>query len=85
MPLRTGEPLPRSAIVTNEDFFSHAKEVLRGLTRLAKRCFPGGVPAADPGKVKKDYILNEKRLARAIPVSTMRLESSFYYEHDDRA
>jgi hypothetical protein len=27
MALRTGQPLSRSAIVTNEDFFSHAKEV----------------------------------------------------------
>jgi hypothetical protein len=39
MPLRTGQPLSRSAIVANENFFSHAKEVLRGPTALAKCCF----------------------------------------------
>jgi hypothetical protein len=39
MPLRTGQPLSRSAIVANENFFSHAKEVIRGAAILAKRCF----------------------------------------------
>jgi len=39
MPLGTGQSLSRSAIVANENFFSHAKEVIRGPALLAKRCF----------------------------------------------
>src|SRR2546423_11454255 len=42
MPLGTEQPLSRSAIVANENFFSHAKEVLRGPAPLAKRCFRQG-------------------------------------------
>jgi hypothetical protein len=37
--LRTGQPFPHSAIIANENFFSHAKEVLRGYAPLAKCCF----------------------------------------------
>jgi hypothetical protein len=85
MPLRTRQALPHSAIVANEHFFSHAKEVLRHPVDLAKRCF-----SRVPGNVatqwrEKNVFYHEKRLAMGIPVSTMRLESRSYYEHDDRA
>jgi hypothetical protein len=40
MPLGAGKPLPHSAVVAYEDFFSHAKEVLRRRGDVAKRCFP---------------------------------------------
>jgi hypothetical protein len=39
MTLGAGEPFSHPAVVTNEDFFSHAKEVLRRLGDVAKRCF----------------------------------------------
>jgi len=39
MTLGAGEPFSGPAVVTNEDFFSHAKEVLRRAGDIAKRCF----------------------------------------------
>jgi hypothetical protein len=53
MPLGTGQPLSRSAIVANENFFSHAKVVLRGPATVAKCCFR--LPPNDylPDDVKK--------------------------------
>jgi hypothetical protein len=76
MPLGARQPLSRSAIVANENFFSHAKEVIRGGVALAKRCFRLAGNRLFAGQRKK-------RLATPIPVSTMRLESLPCYEHDD--
>jgi hypothetical protein len=42
MPLGTGQPLSGSAIVANENFFSHAKEVLRGRAVLPSLVFAVG-------------------------------------------
>lgn len=50
MPLGTEEPFPHPAVVANENFFSHAKEVLRGGAVLAKRCFPTAPAGTGEGR-----------------------------------
>src|SRR4051812_30299166 len=42
MPLRASKPFPHPAVVADKDLFSHAKEVLRRGSALAKPCFPIG-------------------------------------------
>jgi len=58
MPLGTRKPLPHSAIVANENFFSHANLVLRRPNDVAKRLF---LPAWPKILVR----LRKKRLPRA--------------------
>jgi hypothetical protein len=77
------EAFPRTAIVTNENFFSHANLVLRRAEEIAKRCFPRGARPRTGCGPKKSMFFRKKRLASHIPVSTMRLESGFSYEHHD--
>ena len=65
MPLGAGQPLSGSAIVANENFFSHAKEVLRGPGALAKCCFRLSENDYLPGHVKKGLPLESQFLQSA--------------------
>jgi hypothetical protein len=79
MPLGTGKPLPRSAIIANEDFFSHAKVVLRRGGHIAKRCFP-------PDKNRVDLKKGGACRKKGLPVGLRFLQfasNRAYYEYDD--
>jgi len=60
----------------------------RSVTSPGRSCqalfFQGARECRNP-VAEKNVFYHEKRLAMGIPVSTMRLESRSYYEHDDRA
>jgi len=71
------EAFPRTAIVTNENFFSHANLVLRRAEEIAKRCFPRGARPRMGCGPKKSMFFRKKGLPATFQFLQCALNPAF--------